>query len=221
MIRKTSEKIPELEYFVKGDNPKLLIHSGTHGDEFDVVEFVKKAVEKYEDMLPDFVFVPVVSPSAVNLRTRFNKNGHDLNRTFFDDSEDLEVMSNIEIIGDNKFELFVSFHEDFEFFDYYIYDEGFSNKSTPRVLKNNKNIHDLGINLFSGVDDPILNTEFVDGYKKFDLDKNVKNNGMITTWMLSTGRVIDTLTPEIPMRIDLSLKEKIVDTFFKDVLCND
>ena len=58
MKRKVSVRLPSFEYFIKGKNPKLLIHSGTHGDEFEVIDIVKKCVLKYEDKLPDFVFVP-------------------------------------------------------------------------------------------------------------------------------------------------------------------
>lgn len=219
MIQKTSNILPDFKYFVKGNNPKLLIHSGTHGDEFDVIEFVIKAVKKYEDRLPDFVFVPVVSPSAVSLKTRVNNNGSDLNRTFFSESNDLEVKANIEAISNNHFDLFVSFHEDFEFMDYYIYDEGFYSYKTNKVLNHNKKLKELGINLFNGVDDPLLNTEINNGYKKLIVDEDIKNNGMITNWVLSEGIAKDTLTPEIPMKLSSNLKKRLVDTFFEDVLC--
>lgn len=219
MNRYTTDILPELEYFVKGNDPKLLIHSGTHGDEYDVIEYVKNAVKKYEDNLPDFIFVPIVSPSAVTTKTRFNSNKKDLNRIFFSDSSDLEVKGNMEIVKNIKFELMVSFHEDFEYLDYYVYDEGFIHSKTDKVVNHNKRLEKLGINLFNGIDDPILKTEIVNGYKKFTPAENFANNGMITNWLLSEKKAKDTLTPEIPMKLNSVLKEKIINTFFEDVLC--
>lgn len=219
MIKKTSDILPDFEYFVKGDNPKLLIHSGTHGDEYGIINLLEKAVIKYEDRLPDFIFVPIVSPSAVKAKTRTNNNGKDLNRIFFSDSNDLEVKTNIAILENNKFNLFVSFHEDFEFMNYYVYDEGFIHLNTDKVINHNNKLKNFGIDLFDGIDDPILKTEIVNGYKKFTPSKTFENDGMITSWLLSQKKVDDTLTPEIPMELNLYYKEKIINTFFEDILC--
>ncbi len=89
----------KLKYFIKGSNPRLLIHSGTHGDEWGVIEPVKLAVKKYEDQLPDFVFVPEVSPSAVMNRTRVNSGSVDLNRSFTEGTNESEVLANMKIIA--------------------------------------------------------------------------------------------------------------------------
>lgn len=221
MIKKISSVLPNFYYFVKGENPKLLIHSGTHGDEFEVIDVVKKCVEKYEDKLPDFVFVPYVSPSAVSSKTRVNNNGSDLNRIFFSDSKDIEVQENIKVIKDYKFDLFVSFHEDPELPFYYIYDEGTNPNETANVVKHSQKMQSLGVNLLNGIDDPedpTLGTEFVNGYKKFVVSKEFENNGMITSWAIINDIVGDTLVTEIPGKADLKIKELIVDTFFSDIL---
>lgn len=224
MIRKTSDILSGFEYFVKGSDPKLLIHSGTHGDEFDVIDVVREAVEKYEEQLPDFIYVPVVSPSAVKQKSRFNLNEKDMNRIFFNDSSDIEVKENMKVISGNKFDLFVSFHEDPEAYEYYIYDEGLDFKKSENILKNNKNLVDLGVKLLNGVDDPNdphLGIEFVDGYRKFVVTDDHVNTGMISSWSLSEGLVKDTLVPEIPGKASMKEKALIVDTFFKDVLCTN
>jgi succinylglutamate desuccinylase len=67
-------------YYTHGKNPKLLIHTGTHGDEHAVIEIAKLAVEKYENELPSFVFVPEVF-HAVLKKTR-NWANRDMNRSF-------------------------------------------------------------------------------------------------------------------------------------------
>ena len=111
-MRKYQTSEPSLFYYQTGENPRLLIHTGTHGDEYEVIDLVMEAVKKYEDYLPSFVFVPVVSPSAVAKRTRNNGRGIDMNREFYSDSDDKEVVANIEILENKEFDLFVSFHED-------------------------------------------------------------------------------------------------------------
>lgn len=222
MIRKISEKLPELEYFVKGDNPKLLIHSGTHGDEFDVIDLVKKAVEKYEGKLPDFVFVPMVSPSAVQNKTRVNKNGKDLNRIFYSNSTEIEVQENIKVLEGFCFDLVVSFHEDPEFNTYYIYDESQDELISEKVLNHIEIIKNLNVKLLTGLDDtndPHLGHAFVEGYSKFHYPDERVADGTVTLWAYSENKTKGTLTPEIPGTLNLSEKDMIVDTFFKHVLC--
>jgi len=228
MIKHTSKMLPDFEYFIKGENPTLLIHAGTHGDESESIGFVRKAVEKYEDNLPDFVFVPVVSPSSVRNKTRLNENGFDLNRIFFSDSKELEVIENIKVLNDYKFDLFVSFHEDPGSNEYYIYDavvahdSGFKTEESERVKKHNLKLKNMGIKLLTGVDDTEdvdLGYEFKEGYRKFIETHADLTNGMITVWSMLEKNVQTCLTPEIPGQLSLKQKELIIDTFFKDVLC--
>lgn len=224
MNRYTSDILPELEYFVKGNNPKLLIHSGTHGDEFEVIDFVKKAVEKYEDKLSDFIFVPIVSPFAVKNKTRVNENGHDLNRIFYSDSNEIEVQENIKILDNYKFDLFVSFHEDPLSDEYYVYDSGYNTTESDIIKSHNQKLKSLGIKLLNGIDDmedADLGYEFKEGYRKFIETKKDLTNGMITVWSMLEKNVQTCVTPEVPGLVGLKEKELIVNTFFEDVLCND
>lgn len=221
MIRKVSTTLPNFEYFIKGENPTLLIHSGTHGDEYEVIDFVKKSVQKYEDKLPDFIFVPEVSPSAVKNKTRVNGNGNDLNRIFFSDSKDIEVQENIKVLDGYNFDLFVSFHKDPLSDEYYIYDSGYKLEESDNIKAYNQKLKSLGINLLNGIDDPDdpdLGYEFKDGYKKFIETKEDLTNGMITVWSMLEKNVQTCLTPEIPGLLSLNKKELIVDTFFVDIL---
>src|SRR3989344_8617189 len=100
MIKKVSSTNPDFYYFLKGSHPKLLIHSGTHGDEYEVIDLVEKYIRRYEAKLPDFIFVPKVSPSAVAAKTRKNSQNADINRTFSTNSIDPEVRENIKILKD-------------------------------------------------------------------------------------------------------------------------
>lgn len=221
MVRKTSEVLPGFEYFVKGEKPSLLLHAGTHGNEYESIEFITECVKKYEDRLANFIYVPRVSPSAVSLKKRTNKNGLDLNRVFTNLENDMEVRVNRNILEDFKFDLMVSFHEDPESDEYYIYDEGFEFKHSDKIKKHNERLKKLGIKLLNGVDDPAdphLNFEFVEGYRQFKMDHNIENIGMTTTWALSEGKIPEAFVPEIPGKLTLKEKAIIVETFFTDVL---
>lgn len=221
MVKKVSETLEGFEYYIKGDNPTLLIHSGTHGDEYGVINAVRRCVEKYEDKLPDFVFVPVVSPSAVKAKIRVNSNGFDLNRIFFSDSKEIEVIENIKVLDGYKFDLMVSFHEDPVSEEYYIYDSGFDLNESEKIKSYNQKLKKLGFKLLNGLDDPddpILGYEFKEGYKKFIEMNNDKNNGMITVWAMLEKGVNECLVPETPGILSMEKKELIVDTFFKDLL---
>src|SRR3990167_9854995 len=221
MIRKVSGTMPTLEYYIKGNNPTLLIHSGTHGDEYEIIDIVRKCIEKYEDGLPDFLFIPRVSPSAVSAKTRVTSNGEDINRIFFSNSTDPEVIENIKVFNGYKFDLMVSFHEDPGNTEYYIYDSGFSIHESEHIKAHNKKLEKAGIKLLTGVDDAEdlhLNYEFKDGYRKFIENPGDTNNGMTTVWAMTEMGVRESLTPEIPGRLDLKDKKFIIDTFFTDVL---
>ena len=212
---------PHFNYFVSSENPKLLIHSGTHGDEGGVIQHVKAALEKYESLLPSFVFVPEVSPSAVKLKTRVNSKGNDLNRVFLSNSEDEEVRLNIEVIKDKKFDLFVSFHEDPEYSDYYVYDFGYGEEKNKLVLEHNEFLKKQGVGLLNGVDDPTdpkLGYKFVDGYNKFAYVKKDVDSGNIAAWVLNRDIAKNCLFLEIPGKADYQTKEIIVDSFFREVI---
>lgn len=221
MLKYTSNILPDLNYFVKGDNPELLIHSGTHGDEFEVIDCVTSAIKKYEKFLPDFVFVPEVSPSAVKERTRINNNGHDLNRIFFSDSDDLEVKENIKILKKYHFDLAVSFHEDPEFDCYYVYDETHDEAISKKVLGHVEFLKSKQVKLLTGLDDPddpYLGHEFKEGYAKFTHPIEKDADGTLTLWAYSQKLVKNILVPEVAGKVSINTKQMIVDSFFERIL---
>ncbi len=208
----------QIPYFVRGGSPTLLLHSGTHGDEYGVIESVKKAVEKYEERLPDFIYVPVVSPSAVAKRTRQNGDGVDLNRSFFDDTNIGEVEANLAIVRDLSFELLVTFHEDTDLESgFYVYDYGNRLNERREWTEFKEKMNEMGVGLHCGKDDPYdpdLNYLFTDGYTTYDLP----NRGAFDTWAVENGVAKKAATPEIPGRLSQILKDRIVDLFFQKFL---
>lgn len=207
----------------KGNQPKLLIHCGTHGDEYEVIDLVTEAVRRCEPKLPDFIYVPQVSPSAVKNKTRKNANGFDLNRIFSADSPDQEVQANIKIMENHHFDLFLSFHEDPERDEYYIYDASFNDQPTQSVLYHNHWLKKNKFKLLTGFDDPKdpdLGYEFINGYRKFKHRPGQPDNGMVATWAMNRKIIDQELMPEIPGKISLESKKIIVDSFFDQVLLN-
>ena len=220
-MRKIATKYSDFHFFVSGDSPKLLIHSGTHGDESEVTEYVTMALQKYSKELPDFIFVPEVSPLAVKRGTRNNYLNHDMNRKFFSDSNDPEVRANIEVMMGNKFDLFISFHEDPSGPDYYLYDVAYRKATNERVLIHNQLLKRHGVGLLNGVDDPedeSLGYVFSEGYHKLDFQQSSLDDGTISAWVLNRHIADEYLLPEIPGKADLKTKRFIVESFFTEVV---
>ena len=196
----------------KGNKTRWLIHTGTHGDEFEVIDLVKKYIEKNKSRLPDFLWIPEVSPSAVALKTRKNIRGLDVNRNFFDDCDDAEVESNLKIIKNKKFEIFISFHEDLTTDKFYLYDsEDFSKSSALKNLY--QKIADLGVEFYDGLDDPNLGNIVKNGYVIED-----SKDGQISVYIYKNKIANRVLIPEIPGKASPATKDKIVECLFEYLL---
>lgn len=220
-LKKITTPDPDFYYYQSGEDPKLLIHTGTHGDEYQVIDFVYRAVNKYLNNLPALIFVPRVSPSAVKKKTRVNSSGLDVNRIFTSVSKEKEVLTNIKIINNQKFDLFVSIHEDPESWEYYLYDIGYGNDDSQLLLKYSRFLKKSGVKLLNGCDDPddpSLGYEFKEGYHKFVHKKGEKDNGMVPIWLLNRHLAKDCFLPEIPGKLSLKKKEEVVDSFFTRVI---
>lgn len=203
----------------KGNNPKLLLLSGTHGDEFEVIASVKKALKKYSSILPDYLYIPEVSPSAVKLKTRINEDGKDLNRSFFDETSIKEVRKLTETVKKHQFDTCVSFHEDPEFDkDVYLYDAfGPNIQGTEQISRYRKAVESVGLRLLNGLDDPsdpALGNVFCDGYHWWPPIKENKN-GFFPDWAFTGGYIKRYLNPEVPGKASVKVKDQLVDIFFQ------
>lgn len=206
-----------IEYYSFGDDPKLLITSGVHGDEFEVVDSVRIAINRYHERLPSFVYIPVVSPSGYAAKTRLNAEGLDPNRTIFEGTTSDEGQLVVGMVKDYKFDLYIDFHEDSTFHDFYLYD-------TPPILKPEKKeqllseIEKLGVGLFSGIDDPddpVLANRVVGGYTNFSLEND---DHSLESWMRFSKRVKETIVPEVPGLVSIEIKNQIVDAIFRHLI---
>ena len=208
-----------IEYYVHGKSPKLLIHSGTHGDEFESIPLILKFIKENINRLPDFVLVPMVSPSALGLKTRKNERGIDVNRSFNDNATDSETIANMKIASLYGYETCVSFHEDPGVNYFYIYDSGIIGENALATLR--KEISNMGIALLSGIDDPkdpALGFKFEKGYRRFPNKHSDINDGTFWGWAMEKGKIKNMIIPEIPGATSKSNKEKIVSLIFENIL---
>lgn len=219
MEKKLSEyKNTKIEYFQKGENPTWLIYSGTHGDEAEVVCSIEKFLIENEERIPDFLWVPRVSPSAVALGTRENSQGLDTNRIFFDSTENEEVFANIELIRGKHFDYFLDFHEDLIAQSFYIYDSaGIRDQMIEEILQKQR---DAGVLLWNGIDDeddPKLGF-FVDhGYA--DASRITNDSGFTGDYLFTKGIVTKRAwTFELPGLVESSQKDILVKNIFETCL---
>lgn len=173
--------------------------SGTHGNEYHIIPAVTKAVQKLSLNLPDFMYIPEASPSAVALKTRENECGHDINRGF-SELVDSEVNSLKEVLSTLSSVIAISFHEDLESQEFYFYDthclgslqlEGFRSR-----------VRALGVPLRTGIDDPddpALSYMITDGYVDHVCTLSGKGQ-FIEDWAINEGLFSRFLTFEIPYR---------------------
>ncbi len=103
---------------------QILMTSGVHGDEpagiEAVLSFLEGPVEAYLD---EFFFsvIPCVNPSGLELGTRENEAGQDINRGMSDDTVPESVVLR-EFISGCHYDLFFDHHEDYEATGFYMYE---------------------------------------------------------------------------------------------------
>ena len=207
-----------VRFFQKGENPVWLIYSGTHGDEADVALSIERYFERHAEKLPDFLWVPHVSPSAVENKVRHNARGLDTNRNFFDHTTEEEILANLQIVQEKNFEYFLDFHEDETRTEFYLYDSlGIRDAFIENLLQEQKQ---SGFDLWHGMDDetdPALGSFVDQGY--CDASNITETSGFSVDYMLMKGIVKKrAFTFETPGLLQQHQKDKIVENIFETYL---
>lgn len=213
-------KVGAIEYLLRGSHPTLLILSGLHGDEHEVIDAVSDYVRTQSYSLPDFLFIPQVSPSAVLQKTRRNQYGHDINRQFFVHAKDSEVQNIKEVINRHQFNLCLEFHEDHDrTLGFYVYDSGLLTNSQLAAYR--ALVHTTGARFYTGIDDPFdahLGFHVERGYVSTPLVKLPPEAGFLMQWLLTYQKTKRVFSPEIPGKAPLALKQALVATVFDFIL---
>ncbi len=203
-------------YFQKGDNPKLLILSGMHGDEYEVSEQLIEYVMANAIQLPDFLFIPHASPSATGQKSRVNAYGNDLNRTFASVVTDEEAKALVNILNGHQFTLCLDFHEDCDRYkSFYLYDSG--ELSDGKRHKLAEAVHAAGFSLYTGIDDEAdanLGYMIREGYISTPPNMLLPNPGFLSRFLLSQAIVKRMFTLEVPGKADPVKKGSLVEKLF-------
>ncbi len=197
--------------------PKLLILSGVHGDEREVISCVKKYLTSHKQL--QYMYIPEVSPSAVSKKTRLNAYGKDVNREFFDPPQDPEAKALMEKVSSRHFDLALDFHEDPDLEkEFYMYDSGRLPDKELALFR--KKIQATGAVLLTGIDDPLdahLGFHITEGYISTAQETLPQNAGFSATWLLTHNIVDRSFVIEIPGKASAELKQKLVDAIFDTI----
>lgn len=212
----------KIDYYQKGREPRWLIVSGVHGDEAGVVASVERCLRSRGAALPDFIWIPVASPSAVRRGTRENEHGVNLNRAFFDRPREPEAAAVLAVIGDRHFDLCATFHEDTSTDRlFYLYDEIHDARETPAMKKLFVEIAGLGLKFYDGLDDadPALANHIQNGYFsglwKRKPGEAVPDNGMLESYLARRGQAGRIYTVETPGKAASETKDGMVAAMFE------
>ena len=205
-----------LEYYLRGDNPQILFLSGMHGDEYESGAILEEFIKKQREYLPEFLYIPRVSPSAVASGSRLNAYGNDINRQFDSVTQDKEALNVMRLLSKYSFDLVLDIHEDPEQKDaFYLYDSGGMSASELETYKTC--VQSTTCDLFTGIDDPgdtTLGCTIEEGYYSFR--PNWKHDGSVdegfsSKWMIRNGIAKRVFTLEIPGKAKALLKQSLVE----------
>lgn len=199
-----------------GKNPRLLILSGMHGDEHEVIDVILSYVRKHARQMPPFLYIPRVSPSALARKKRRNKWGHDVNREFFDPPRDEEARRVMEILLPHRFDLTINMHEDPDFARaFYLYDSG--RLSPEQLTRLRTGAVNAGAGLHTGPDDPMdtdLGYHAEKGYISSPYDFPPSQSGFAGPWFARHAISRRDIIVEIPGKARAGLKTRLVDLLF-------
>lgn len=104
---------------------RVLLSAGIHGDEPAGVETILRFLEQDNSHLLqsfEFLVMPCINPYGYVYDTRENSEGIDVNRAFEDNSA-VEAVIVKKALQEKCFELFIDFHEDWEYSGFYLYEK--------------------------------------------------------------------------------------------------
>lgn len=115
--------------------PRIYISSGMHGDEpagpLAVLELLRRRV------FPagwDVSILPLLNPGGLEHGTRTDTSGRDLNRDYGPTPQSPEVQAHQRWLGNQRFDLCLCLHEDYEGQGFYLYEVTRTSGFAPQIL---------------------------------------------------------------------------------------
>lgn len=203
-----------LKYYQHGENPAVLFLSGMHGDESESVLLLNRYLKTELTNLPDFAYIPRVSPTAVLQKTRQNAQGHDINRYFLQKEDDQEAQNVIEVLSPYDFRRVIDIHEDPDrLAAFYLYDTGVMDED--ELMRYRALVHTTGARLYTGVDDmedQTLGYHVEKGYISMPASSIDKRSGFFVQWAHKQFPSSRGFTLEVPGKAKTALKARIIES---------
>lgn len=201
-----------LPYFLHGAHPSLLFLSGLHGNEYESGRIFEALLPTLP--LPDFLYIPKGSPSAVADGSRTNQYGHDLNRQFLTDTADAEAKDIMQLLAPYHFRLAIDIHEDPDrTASFYMYDSG--KMSGEQLLLYRDVVRKSGARLYTGIDDfedQHLGFRVEGGYISMPPPASDEQAGFFLFWSINRHIADRGFTLEIPGKAPFGLKKSMLET---------
>lgn len=133
----------------------------------------------------------------------------------------MEVVHNLQLIKKHNFNLCLSFHEDPEYSEFYLYDSGQINDKYWQIFSSL--LKKTGLETLNGIDDPEdkdLGFTFVNGYFSFNHLEPNGSSGSLSDYLLSKQKTKRFIIPEVPSNSSHYQKEQIIELVFAELLNN-
>jgi len=196
----------------------ILLLSGIHGDEYEVISSITKYLKVNKEKRNLFLYIPKVSPSAIKHKTRNNKNNIDINRSFLNNTKDSEILALKNKLKGFSFSAAFAFHEDCDRKnEFYMYS---SHNINPQIFLNlKKQLNAINISLFNGIDDPsdpVLNNPIHNGLLVSPIKKEGK--GTLWPWLQKNNSITYCIDFEIPMKASQCIKDRLIYILFETLI---
>ena len=214
--------VDPVRYYQHGEDPKILIIGGFHGDESEIDDVISRVLSENLHHMPDFLYIPVASPKAYRRGKRNalqEGDEYDLNRSFLPNTQVWEAKALMEFLQRYRFKLCLTIHEDDNHNGVYFYDtEDIEGSEFLGDLR--RALEDTGVSLHDGIDDK---TDDKLGYMIqkgfcFQLIKPEEKKGFFEEWTVSQGIVERSVNPEIPPSATYEQKTALIKIFLDKFL---
>lgn len=220
------EERAEIEYIVHEKNPKkpwVFFACLVHGDEYEALSSLMQSIKNNIDSLPNFVFVPIASPSAYENQSHKNKFGNNVNRKVNNEKySDPEAQVLKKIIRKHMqktgqpFQAGFMFHQDRDRHDNRWYYYHYGDAIDLQIEQLRKESTEMGMSPYSGDDDQ--KDRFLGYYAKNGvIDAHIKNDCSLEEYLTKMG-TSTSFVFESPINLLPEKKDALTELFFQNIV---